>query len=493
MNKESKKKVVIIGAGPAGVTAAYELLKKDDFQVAVLEKDSVVGGLSKTTMYKNCKFDIGPHHFITESSKIEKWWKDIMKEEENRGNKFVPLRRFTRIYYRNHFFNYPLQPLNVLQGLSFWECFKCVLSYIKIRFFPIKKIKSFQDWVTNKFGYRLFSIFFKTYTEKLWGISCERISSDWAAQRIKGFSLSKAIFYAFFGGWFKKNAPRTICDKFYYPMLGAGTLWQKVADQVERYQDGKIYLNKNVASIKHDNYLIKSVFAYDSKNDKSAAKELKEFEADYFFSTMPLRSLILSMDPLPEKSVVDAAKNLSYRSLVTVNLIVNKRDICPDHWLYIHEKEVLLVRVGNMNNFSLEMVDNKNHSAISLEYFTFTKDEFWKLQDEDLIELSKKELQKIGLVQQEDVLDGMVLREEYAYPVYIGNYKQDLNIVLNYLAKFSNLQLMGRNGLHRYNNMDVAMISAMDAVDKVLKQEKDKDKILSKFQSDEFKSKSMSI
>jgi protoporphyrinogen oxidase len=493
MSKEPKKKVVIVGAGPAGVTAAYELLKKDNFQVAVLEKGSVVGGLSKTTTYKNCKFDIGPHHFITESQKIEKWWKDIMKEEERRGNRFVPLQRFTRIYYRKHFFNYPLQPSNVLRGLSFWECFKCVLSYTKIRFFPIKKIKSFQDWVTNKFGHRLFSIFFKTYTEKLWGISCEKISADWAAQRIKGFSLSKAIFYAFFGGWFKKNAPRTICDKFYYPSLGAGTLWKKVADKVEQHQEGKIYLSRNVVSIKHDGYKIKSVFAYDPKGDKGAAKKLKEFGGDYFFSTMPLRSLILAMDPLPEKEIVNAAKRLCYRSLITVNLIVNKSNVCPDHWLYIHEKEVMLVRVGNMNNFSLEMVDNKNHSAISLEYFTFTKDKFWKLPDQDLIKLSKEELQRIGLVKKTDILDGMVLREEYAYPVYIGNYRQDLDAVLNYLARFSNLQLMGRNGLHRYNNMDIAMLSAMDAVDRVLEQENDKDKILRKFQSGKFKSKSISI
>ncbi|MFC1894698.1 FAD-dependent oxidoreductase [Candidatus Dependentiae bacterium] len=465
----TKKKVVIVGSGPAGLTAGFELLKNGNFQVQLLEKDYCVGGLSKTTKYKSCKFDIGPHHFITESANIEKWWKDLMLEEEVKGNRFEELRRFTRIYYNKHFFHYPLQALNVLKGLSLFECIKCVLSYIKIRLFPIKNISSFQDWVTNKFGYRLFSIFFKTYTEKLWGISCKKISCDWAAQRIKGFSLSKAMFYAFFGKWFTKNAPRTLSDKFYYPTDGAGTLWQKVADKIQE-NNGLINLNSDVVGIKHKDSKITSFLAVNSKSNDFGAKKITKFKGDYFFSTMPIKNLILALDPLPNKKIVNAAKRLCYRSLITINLIVDKKDICPDHWLYIHEKEVDMVRIGNMNNFSLKMVDVKNHTALSLEYFTFFNDRLWNLSDDQLIELGKKELQKIGIVKKEKVLDGMVLREEYAYPVYIGNYKKDLNIVLNFLSKFSNLQLMGRNGLHRYNNMDIAMISAMEAVDKVLNQ-----------------------
>ena len=471
MGEKLKKDVVVIGAGPAGLTAGFELLKNQKFNVNILEKDIVVGGLSKTTEYKKCKFDIGPHHFITEDKKIDEWWQRLMEEEKIYGNDFIPLRRFTRIYYKNHFFNYPLQPLNVLRGLSIFECFHCIFSYLKIRLFPIKKVNSFQDWVINRFGYRLFSIFFKTYTEKVWGISCEKISKDWASQRIKGFSLSTAIFYAFFGRWFKKNAPRTLSDKFYYPTFGAGTLWDKVAKKITDNNSGQINLDNSVVNIKHENFEIKSVLTTDTQKNTNAAQSLKEYSGDYFLSTMPLQHLVLAMDPLPSKDIVETAKKLCYRALVTVNLIVNKKDVCPDHWLYIHEKEVTMGRVGNMNNFSLHMVDDENHSAISLEYFTYEQDSFWKMLDEEILEIGKQELQKIGLVKYENILDGMILREKYAYPVYDQNYQKTLNIVLNYLSKFSNLQLMGRNGLHRYNNMDIAMISAMDVVDKIVEQE----------------------
>ena len=466
------KKGVIIGGGPAGLTAAQELLKSENFEVKILDQNSKVGGLSRTTEYKGCKFDIGPHHFITQSEKIAKYWKNLMQEEEKKGNYFVQLSRFTRIYYNKHFFHYPLQPLNVFKGLSFFECFRCFLSYLKICLFPIKKVKSFQDWVTNKFGYRLFSIFFKTYTEKLWGISCKKISSDWAAQRIKGFSLSKAIFYAFFGRWFKKNAPRTLCDKFHYPVFGAGTLWEKLANSIRENDFGRINLNEEVVSIKHENGRIISVFSRGTKGSKSGAQQLKEYCADYFFSTMPIKSLILSLNPLPEEKIIKAAEKLCYRGLITVNLIVNKKDICPDHWLYIHEKEVKMVRIGNMNNFSLRMVGDGEHTALGIEYFSFVDKGLWNKTDEQFIQLGKKELAKIGLAKSQKVLDGMVLREPQAYPVYDKYYQKSLKIVLDYLSKFYNLRLMGRNGLHKYNNMDIAMLSAMDATDKVIEREK---------------------
>lgn len=465
MKNSQIKKSVIIGAGPAGLTAAEQLLKTNNFSVDLLEKDSFVGGLSRTTSYKGCKFDFGPHHFITESAEIEKYWKDLMQSEELLGNPFVKCRRFTRIYYKKHFFNYPLQPMNVFKGLSFFECIRCVLSYIKIRLFPIKNVKTFQDWVTNKFGYRLFSIFFKTYTEKLWGISCQKISSDWASQRIKGFSLSKAIFYAFFGRWFKKNAPRTLADEFYYPLLGAGTLWERLATNIKS-NSAQIYLNEKVVEVRHENSKIKSVLTVNS----SEANKIKEYSGDFFFSTMSLKSLIFAMNPLPEEKIILAAEKLCYRGLILVNLIVDKKDICPDHWLYVHEKEVKVVRIDNMNNFSLRMVDNQDYTALSLEYFAFVDSPFWQKTDEELIELGKKEIVKIGLVKTKDIVDGMVLRESEAYPVYDEHYKKYLQPVLDYLANFSNLQLIGRNGLHKYNNMDFAMLSAMNAVKKVVDQ-----------------------
>lgn len=466
MGNKNKKYVLVIGAGPAGLTAGIELLKSNQFDVTVLERDSVVGGLAKTTDYKGYKYDIGPHHFITEDPAIEKWWKELMKDD------FIEHKRFTRIYYNNHFFHYPLEPVNVIKGLSLFECMRSILSYAYYRFFPIKKAVTFEDWVTNKFGYRLFSIFFKTYTEKVWGIECSKISSDWAAQRIKGFSLSKAIFYAFFGRWYKKNAPRTINNAFYYPSQGSGTLWEKAALQVYEHEHGLVRLNEEVVTIEHHNNYIDALITQSTGcSTRGGAKKLHRAEADYFLSTMPLKTLILSMDPVAPQSVIDAARALKYRGLITINLVVNKPDVCPDHWLYVHEKSVRMGRVGNMNNFSLKMSNNPNHTALSLEYFSFTDEPFWEKSEKELVELGATELEMIGLAKKEEVIDGFIMRTSEAYPVYDENYKEHLSEVLGYLSTFKNLHLMGRNGLHRYNNMDIAMLSAMSVVNKLIKEQ----------------------
>lgn len=463
MKAPKKKGTVIIGAGPAGLTAGLELLKTKKFDVTIIEKDSVVGGIAKTVEYNGCRFDIGPHHFITESKNILQWWQAIMEGD------FHKHKRFTRIHYRKRFFYYPLEPMNALLGLGFFECVRSILSYLRYRFFPIKKVVSFQDWVTNRFGHRLFTHFFKTYTEKVWGISCTELSADWAAERIKTFSLSKAIFYAFFGRIFKKNKPRTIRDDFYYPSKGSGALWDRVAENVVR-DHGQLSLRSDVISIEHDKKKILAVVTRKSSKTKShGAGSLAYYKADYFLSSMPLRHLILAMDPLPPTNVITAAKGLRYRGLITINLIVNNPKVNPDHWLYVHDKELHVGRVGNGNNFSPYMADDSTkHSALSLENFCYTEDPFWSKSDEELIELGKKELISLGFAKPGEVLDGMVLRVPEAYPVYDEYYKAYLATVRTYLAQFSNLQLMGRNGLHAYNNMDIAMLSAMEAVDKVL-------------------------
>ncbi len=469
MNNPEIEDVVVIGAGPAGLTAGSELSKDKNFRVTILEKDNKVGGLSKTTEYKGCKFDIGPHHFITKSAKVEKWWKDLMKGGESKGNVFLQHKRFTRIYYRKHFFYYPLQPLNVLKGLSLWECILCTFSYFKYTIFPIKKVKSLQDFFINRFGRRLFGHFFKSYTEKLWGIRCDQISAKWAKERIRGFSLFKAIFYAFFGRWFKKNIPRTIADKFYYPELGAGTLWDKVSEKIMNNENSNIHCNEKIVRIKHRDKKILSISTYNTKLTKLVSGKLKEYNVDYLFSSMPLKDLVLSFDPLLPQHVIEAANKLRCRALITVNLIVNKKDVCPDHWLYMHEPEVGVIRIGNMNNFSLKMVDNQDHTALSLEYFTFIEDDLWKKSDDQLLEMGKEELDTIGFVSKNDILDGMILREDNAYPIYDPHYTKSFKIVTDYLSQFSNLFLMGRNGLHKYNNMDIAMLSAFKVVDKLLK------------------------
>jgi protoporphyrinogen oxidase len=463
MEKHSKKsKVFVIGAGPAGLTAGTELLKSKKYTLSIVEKDSTIGGLAKTTEYKDCKFDIGPHHFITDSPWVEKWWKNFMKTD------FIFHKRFTRIYYKKHFFHYPLKPLNVIKGLSIFECIHSVLSYLRKRLFPIKNVKTFEDWVSNQFGYRLYNIFFKTYTEKVWGTKCTKISSDWAMQRIKGFSLSKAIFYAFFGKWFTKNTPRTLLNTFYYPSKGSSSLWEKAAQKIERSDYGRIFLNEKVVSIEHNGTEIQSIYT----QRKKATQKLLHHHCNYVLSSMSLRNLIMGLDPAAPTKVIKAAKTLKYRGLITVNLIVNKKNICPDHWLYINEESVKMGRIANMNNLSLKMVDKPTHTALILEYFAFVEDSLWNKTDAELLKIGKKELEKIGLVSAKKVIDGMVLKEPEAYPAYDMYYKKHLSIVLKYLSQFKNLHLMGRNGMHQYNNMDIAMLSAKAAVEKMIKQEK---------------------
>ncbi len=464
---KSRKQAFIIGAGPAGLTAGYELAKNFGWGVAVIDKDSMVGGLSKSTEYKGCRFDIGPHHFITEHKHIELWWKSIMGED------FIPLKRFTRIYYKKRFFHYPLQPLNAVTNLTLLECIQCVGSYVKACLFPKRKVVSIQDFFVNRFGYRLFSMFFKNYTEKLWGIPCDKISADWAAQRIRNFSLFKAIFFAFFGRWFKKHAPRTIQDKFYYPLYGAGTLWERVGFHIKSCDNCSIELSEKVVSLEHDSKKISAVLTQQVCDGEAVggSQKLNRYEADYFFSTMTLCQLVHALDPLPPTIVLSAAKTLRCRGLIVINLIVKKNNICPDHWLYIHEQKVQHIRMGNMNNFSLKMVDNPEHSALSFEYFMFTSDPLWKMTDLELVALCKRELGILGLAREEDVLDGMVMRTDDAYPIYEENYKEQLHIVRSYLDRFENLELIGRNGTHSYNNMDAAMLSAMNAVARVINKE----------------------
>lgn len=463
----TKKHAIIIGAGPAGITAGIELLEKKDISVTVLERDSVVGGLAKTTEHNGCRYDIGPHHFITTEKKVEMWWKQLM------GKDFYPHRRFTRIYYNRHFFYYPLRPLNALFGLSPIESIRCILSYLRVQLFPYKPVKSFQEYVTNKFGHRLFSIFFKTYTEKVWGIKCTEISPEWAAQRIKGFSLFKAIFFAFFGRFlgdkYKKSMSEAFAaetDLFYYPSKGSGTLWEKAALKITSSPHGTIQLNHNVVTIEHNNKKITAIETSNAQENKT--QRLTRYEADMFFSTMPLKALINALAPRAPQDVINAAQALMYRGLITINLKLKCPSPSPDHWIYIHEKNVKVLRIGNMNNFSKDMVDHQDHTALSLEYFDFVGSEFWNTSEEELLKIGAQELETIGLAKATDVLDGMVQWSPEAYPIYDENYQKNLALVLDYLAHFSNLKLMGRNGMHRYFNMDIAMMSAFKAVDEAV-------------------------
>jgi protoporphyrinogen oxidase len=458
----NRQRAIIIGAGPAGLTAGFELLKTQRFHITILEKESEIGGLAKTVDYKGYKFDIGPHHYITESKEIEEWWKNIAKDE------FIKLKRFTRIFYNKHFFLYPLEPINALFGLNIFESMRCVFSYFRYKLFP-KKVTSYEDWLTNRFGKRLFEIFFKSYTEKLWGVKCTEISADWAAQRIKNFSLGKAMFFAFFGKFFKKHTPRTILSEFYYPIHGSGSLWNKVGQEITGIQHCPIYTQETVISIEHKDGKITAVLTKNASTPEGTAQKLTRHEGDYFLSSMTLRDLVLQMDPVAPEEILQAAKQLRCRALVTINLIINQEPVTTDHWLYVHEKSVRTIRIGNMNNFSAKLRPVQNHTALSLECFTFTDEPFWFKSDTELLEQAKFEIDRLGLVTKDLILDGMVLKIPDAYPIYEGDYKKHLNLVYNYLAQFKNLKLMGRNGMHQYNNMDTAMLSAIKAVDEIIK------------------------
>ncbi len=438
-------KTVILGAGPAGLGAALELVKKNQ-SVEILEKDTQVGGISKTINYKNYYFDIGGHRFFTKNNEIEKIWRDLL------NNNFLKRGRLSRIYYQKNFFKYPLEPFDALLKIGFSQGFLIGLSYLKSKVFsPFKRNEeNFADWVSNRFGKKLFSTFFKSYTEKVWGISTKELSADWAAQRIQDLSLWKAIVSSLFKR--KNKNIKTLIEEFDYPLKGPGMMYEKMADEIKN-KGGNIVLNNEVKEIIHqDDLVIKA-------NDT---------EGDYFISSIPLDQLIFSLKPSAPEEILVAAKQLKFRDFISINLIIDQKDVFPDNWIYIQDPEVKLGRVQNFKNWSPAMVPDQNKTSLGLEYFCFSGDDFWNSKDEDLIELAKNELEKIGLVKKEKVLDGFVARIANAYPIYYGNYKEPLKKVFDYLKKFKNLQTVGRQGMFRYNNMDHAICSGILAAKNVL-------------------------
>ncbi len=484
--KDNKKVAIIIGAGPAGLTAGLELLRKTDIQPIIFEASDVVGGISRTVNYKGNKIDIGSHRFFSKSEKITKWWYDILFEKDYKKNDKVLLEknRITRIFYLQKFFDYPIS-LNwqTLKNLGFWRVFKIAFSYLKIRLFPIKEEKSLEDFFINRFGRELYLTFFKDYTEKIWGVKCSEISSDWGRQRIKSLSISKALIHAL-KSFFKKddkNVETSLIGKFLYPKLGAGQMWEEVAKRVKK-KGGKIYLNNKVVSLSVQDNKVAKVAIKDLKTN-----QIKYLEADYVFSTMPVRNLIRSIKKSPEK-VRQVSDGLVYRDFITIGVLLKKmkiknqtkiktlNNIIPDNWIYIQEKGVKLGRIQFFNNWSEYLLADKNKVWIGLEYFCNEGDEFWRKQDRELIEIGLNELEKINIAEKKDFLDGTVIRMPKAYPAYFGSYK-NFDVIKNYVNKIENLFLIGRNGMHRYNNMDHSMLTAMLAVDNIVNNIKTKENI----------------
>lgn len=451
-----EQKVVIIGGGPAGLTAAYQLSKVGAKSV-VLEKDLMLGGISRTVEYKGYHFDIGGHRFFTKVSVVDKMWREVLPEGD-----FLHRQRLSRIYYNRKFFFYPLKPVNALFGLGILNSLLIVISYAWAQLFPQKPEDNFESWVSNRFGKRLYKTFFKTYTEKVWGMPANTIAADWAAQRIKGLSLLVAVKNALIKqqSTEKGAVVKTLIDAFDYPKRGPGMMWEIVGELVKK--DGsQVHLGAAVDRIRWAGNRVEGM-------DASMQGRSEYLTGTHYISSMPIRELIQKMNPPAPKEVLEAAERLKYRDFLTVALIVNKKELFPDNWIYIHDSHVKVGRIQNFKNWSPYMVPDQNKTCLGLEYFCFEGDGLWSMSDKDLIELGKRELELIGIAKAQDVEDGSIVRMPKAYPVYDADYQEALICIRKFLDGFENLQVVGRNGMHRYNNQDHSMLTAMLAVDNIL-------------------------
>jgi protoporphyrinogen oxidase len=512
-----KQHAIIIGAGPAGLTAAYELLKRTDIIPVILEKSGDIGGISKTVNYKGNRIDIGGHRFFSKSDRVMNWWLNMMPIQaegrtslnisyqhksreidvasigviDNAGKDpdkvMLVRRRLSRIYFLRKFFTYPIQlSLDTLTKLGLWTTIAIMLSYLKAQLLPRKPEKNLEDFMINRFGQVLYKLFFKDYTEKVWGIPCGKISAEWGAQRIKGVSVSKAIQHAVQSATKKrrkangndiaqKDTETSLIEQFLYPKFGPGQLWEEVARQVES-MGGKILMQ-------HD---VKRIYTSDSGHQVTAVAainnitgETSYLEGDYFISTMPVQELIGGLDgPIPE-DVKHVAAGLQYRDFITVGILLKQLSFqdkqtgewkpidLKDTWIYIQEKDVKVGRLQLFNNWSPYMVKDPDNAWVGMEFFCDQKDEFWNMKDEDIKQLAISELEKIGLASTANVLDATVLRMEKTYPAYFGTYER-FEVVREYVDGFENLFLVGRNGMHKYNNSDHSMLTAMVAVDNIV-------------------------
>jgi protoporphyrinogen oxidase len=454
-------RVLIAGAGPAGLTAAYELSKLG-LRPTVLEADNQVGGLSRTVNYRGYRFDIGGHRFFSKVPLINDLWKEILRED------FLIRPRLSRIYYRECFFDYPLKALNALTGLGPLEALLIGLSYARARLSPHAEETNFEQWVTNRFGERLYQIFFKTYTEKVWGIPCTEISADWAAQRIKNLSLTEALRNALLSSGKTADGQiiTTLIDQFNYPRFGPGMMWEACRDLLAA-RGHETLGGVRVERIRHRNGRVECVLG------RTSDGQSVEFDADHFISTLALRELIHALDPPPPREVLEAANHLRYRDYLTVVLIVKRESVFPDNWVYIHSPEVKMGRIQNYKNWSPEMVPDPLRTSLGLEYFLWDKDEEWEWPRERLIEFGVRECARIGLIEPGEVEDGTVVRMRKAYPVYDQHYHKSLGTVRRYLETLTNFQTVGRNGLHRYNNQDHSMLTAIFAARNIVGEQND--------------------
>jgi protoporphyrinogen oxidase len=510
------KTAIIIGAGPAGLTAAYELLLRTDIRPIIVEKTGDTGGLSRTVNYKGNRMDIGGHRFFSKSDRVMDWWLNILtlekKEDaaltiqyQNKAKKLDPnkyqsptadpdkvmlvRKRVSRIYYLKKFFTYPVTlSWDTIQKLGFGKIFRIFFSYLRSKLFPRKKETTLEDFLINRFGKNLYLTFFKDYTEKVWGVPCNQIPAEWGAQRIKELSVTKALVHAIkkkFSSSGSKNIAQkdtvtTLIQNFLYPKYGPGQLWEEVA-RIVKEKGGEIHYHLDTTRFHTKDDKIVSIEAVDQLTN-----EVKIFSGDYFFSTMPVKELVAGMDKNVPPPVAAVASGLQYRDFITVGLLVKKlragnekgsqQKLIEDNWIYIQEKEVKVGRLQIFNNWSPYMVKDPGTVWLGMEYFCNKEDEFWNMEDGNLAAFAIDELAKIEIIDKQDVLDHTVIRMEKTYPAYFGAYEQ-FPIVREWLDRFSNLFLVGRNGMHKYNNADHSMLTAMTAVDNIINNVSSKDNI----------------
>ncbi len=547
-NSSKKKTAVIIGAGPAGLTAAFELLKHTDIKPIILEQADYLGGLARTVNYKGNRIDIGGHRFFSKSDRVMDWWLDILPMQKSAaGDQLVTYHRATtrvkssetgpdpqttdrvmlvrnrksRIYFMRRFFDYPVSlSVSVVKNLGLFRTAKVGISYIKSSVFPIKPETSLEEFFTNRFGKELYLTFFKSYTEKVWGVPCHEISAAWGAQRIKGLSLWKALFH-FFKKTFsfsshkdvqQKNTETTLIERFLYPKLGPGQMWETVAEQIIA-KGGEIIFNSTATSVSVEGNMVKDVYAVDS-----ATGQTSKYTTDYVFSTMPMKELVLALQTPKPANVQEVSDGLVYRDFITVGLLVNKilvkdkvdkakvesngnsrgsasngRGIyggdgnhsasaggdepnasvaleskapVSDNWIYIQEPDVKLGRLQIFNNWSPYMVADQSKIWLGLEYFCDATDDIWKWDDATMVKFAGEELEKIGIIKSADILDSIVIHVPKTYPGYFGTYNR-FDELRSWLDQFQNLFLIGRNGMHKYNNQDHSMLTAMVAVENI--------------------------
>jgi len=442
------KPTVVLGAGPAGLTAGY-LLAKEGLPVIVLEAHEKVGGLAMTEERDGYRFDLGGHRFFTKSKEVDDLWHEVLDDE------FLLRPRMSRIYWNQRFLDYPLRGPDVIRKLGPVELTRALLSYLRAAIKPKGNEDSLEEWVSNRFGKRLYELFFKSYTEKVWGVPCSELRAEWAAQRIKGLSFFSAAKAAFFGN--RGNKVKSLISEFHYPRFGPGQMWETMTREIER-MGGEVRTETEVEQLN----------AAADGRIVSVEAGGETIEAGQVISSLPLRATVDITRPLPPAEVREAARGLRYRDFLTVALVLDGDDLFPDNWIYIHEPGVRVGRIQNYRSWSPWMVPDQSKACVGLEYFCFEGDDLWTMSDDELVELASRELEQLGLASRSKVERGYAVRVPKAYPMYDKDYEDRVAAIRSWLDTLGNLQQVGRNGLHRYNNSDHSMLTAMRAVDNLV-------------------------